>query len=237
MMKNLFLHEMRQSLRYFVWLAGAGLLLGLLARLKLFSITDMPLFALLFYGACGIMLYRFWRTMFGGEATFCFGAPMSAGCQIAARLLVFAALSVCGTALLAASILLQGEEMGRLLAALPAGQAATLFLWVALSALLLVVSYAFAFTLGNLPVFRAHRLLCCGLFAAAMLALNPLLLRVFAFLPDREMIIAGSEPAEALGAHFANFSFSIRTLVIELLEAPVFIGLMAMLTRKYMLLE
>ena len=237
MMKKLFLHEMRQSLRYFAGLAGAGLLLGLLARLRLFSLTDMPLFTLLFYGACCIMIYRFWRTMFGGEAIFCFGAPLSAGWQVAVRMLAFAALSVCAAALLAASILLQGEEMGRLLAALPAGQAAALFLLVTLSMLLFAVPCAFALTLGNLPVFRAHRLLFCALFVAALSALDPLTLRILAFLPDHEVILTGPRSAEGLGVHLANFSVSTKKLVFELIEAPVFIGLTAWLTRKYMLLE
>ena len=213
-------------------------MLALLARLQAFSITDMPLFFLIFYGACGVMLYRFWRTMFGAEAAFCFAVPLNAGKQIACRLSIFAAESICVGVLLTATLLLQGEEVCGLLLSLSASKTALLALMIAISLFLLAVGCAFALTLGNLPIFRRRRALWCAAFVLGLFALDRLTAPLLSSLPNRVLEI-GMQTAPTAQADMApiGFSFSLRRLMLELIAAAGGAWLMVLLTKRYMRLE
>ena len=211
-------------------------MLALLARLQAFSITDMPLFFLIFYGACGVMLYRFWRTMFGAEAAFCFAVPLNAGKQIACRLSVFAAESICVGILLTAALLLQGEEVCGLLLSLSASKTALLALMIAISLFLLAVGCAFALTLGNLPIFRRRRALWCAAFVLGLFALDRLASPLLTALPDRVLAVQAA-PTALEDMAPVGFSFSLRYLAFELIEAAGGAWLMALLTKRYMRLE
>jgi len=232
-------------LRYDVWqtakpmLAAYAAALGfaLLARLDIFSLTDMPLVYLIFFGTIGILIYRYRRTMFGAEATLMFSTTLSACAHIYERVLsifLFSALTIAVTAI---ALVIQGETMGVMLLSLSTYHAVLLYFEVAFSLLFLTIQIAAILTLANLPRFRSMGGISVILFACIVFGLIALLSSLTEPLIQSYLIVSSTDGLYISDSyvHQSSVALSFNSLLWIVLSAPLSIVLMIKITQKKLL--
>ena len=238
MFANALKYELKQSIRPFALLSGIALAFALSARTGFFSLTDMPLFYVAFFGTVGMIVYRFYRTMFGQESVFMFSVAISASAQIMLRLLAGLILSICSTVVIGIALIIQGEEMGELLMSLSSGIGCVLFVEAALSAFLLSVILGAILTLSNLPLCRNERTMWMVLWAIVIFGAIVMLSTLTEEFIDIYLIIQLSGGVFIAHTHAvpSSFAFSINMLMWQVIVTPVLIVLMYRLTKKYQIL-
>jgi len=238
MFANALKYELKQSVKPFALLGGIVLTFALSARIGFFSLTDMPLFYVAFFGAVGVIVWRFNRTMFGQEAVFMFSVAISAWAQILMRLLAVLILSICSTAVIGAALIAQGEDMAKLLMSLSPGIGCVLFVESALSMFLLSIILGAILTFSNLPFCRNERTMWMVLWALAVFGAIAVLSALTEGFADIYLIIQLGGGVFIADTHAvpASFAFSLNTLLWQAIVAPVLIFLMYRLTKKYQLL-
>lgn len=231
-------YECRRCLPlYAVW-AAIGAALAAAARLGLFSLTDMPLFYLLFFGSVGILLYRYHCTMHSSEAAFLFTLDLSPGKQMLARygssLLwsIFTALAIGGV------LFIQGEALSGLLRQLSFPMGILLTAEVSLSVFTLVVFVSVPLTLSHMRPFSGHPVFWFLILGAALLGAVDLLSGL------TECLIPAYLAAAEDGRLFvtsvpdtpASISFSVNMLLWDTVFAGVILLWMPRIVRRKLLL-
>lgn len=212
---------------------------AVIARLGWFSLTDMPLFYLVFFGAVVILMYRFWQTMYGPEAYIMFSLPLSASGHIAAQLANILIYSLSTTAVIGSALILQGEALGHMLLSLSPVISLALFAEVTFSMFLLSVQVAMVLVLANLPFCQGNRKVWIFLWTIALFGAVSILSGTTAAFID-EYIVISEESGIFISNTYttpASISFSLNTMLWLLMISPTLISLMSRLTRKYMLLS
>lgn len=231
-------YEIKQSVKPFSLLSGIVLAFALVARTGFFSLTDMPLFYVAFFGAVGVIVYRFNRTMFGREAVFMFSVALSAAKQVMLRLVAALILSLCSTAVIGAALIIQGEEMAKLLMSLSPGIGCVLFCEVVLSMFLLSVLLAAILTLSNLPFCRNERTMWMVVWAIVVFGAISLLSILTETFADFYLIVqlGGGVFIADTPAVPSSFAFSLNVLLWQAIVVPILIFLMSRLTKNYLVL-
>ena len=239
MRRGVLLYEGREAAGPMAALYAAGMLLAFAARAGWFSVTDMPLFYLLFVGAAVVLLGRIWRTMFGREASLLFSTPLRAGEHILLQVLLAAGYSVLTTAVIAAAVLCQGEAMSALLRALRPIVRLLLFTETSLSLFCLILHGMAVMALINLPAFRRYRALAAVLWIIALDGGMALLGALTARWVSGYVVISvtGGVAFSGTATEPNSFSVSINEAMWIALVSPLCVWLAARLTRKYLLVE
>jgi len=211
---------------------------ALLARLGIFSLTDMPLVYLLFFGSIGILIYRYRRTMFGVEATLLFSTTLRAHSHIFVRLFSFFLYSSITTVITATALMVQGESLGLMIASLPAFHAILLYFEVTFSLFFLTIQITAVLTLANMPHSRNKGgvgiiLYACLYFGAiAILAsLTEPLLPDFVVLSATEGLFISKSHI-----HASSIALSLNSLFWIAIAAPLSVGLMIKITHSRLLI-
>lgn len=239
MLRKTLRYEFRQTVVPMTGLYLSAIAFAAIARAGLFSLTDMPLFYLTFFGATVLLLYRFWQTMFGQEAALMFSLPLSSSGHIASQLLNMLIYSLLTTTFLAGALILQGEALGALLLTLPPAVSVVLFAEVVFSMVLLCVQLSMVLVLANLPFCRENRRLWVLLWILIVFGVTSMLSGATASLIDQYIVIS-AEGTFALSNTYTNpssISFSLNTTLWLVLIAPVFVWLMSRLTRRYLMID
>ena len=152
-------YELKRSLPiYAVW-AATAIMLAVIARLKVFSLSDMPLIYLMIFSSVGIMLYRYYQTMHGAEASFLFTINISSGKQLIVRYISLLIWSLFTVLLIGVVMLIQGEKMGLLIQSLSFTMKMLLLAEVTFSIFVLVIMICVPLTLSNIQPFSQRRIL------------------------------------------------------------------------------
>jgi len=239
MLRKTLRYEFRQAVVPMAGLYLAAIAFAAIARLGLFSLTDMPLFYLTFFGATVLLLYRFWQTMFGIEATLMFSLPVSSAGHIASQLLNMFIYSLLTTAFLGGTLILQGEALGTLLLTFPPAISVILFGEVVFSMFFLCVQLSMVLVLANLPFCRENRKLWVLLWIFVVFGITSILSGITASFIDQYIVIS-SEGDFALSNTYMNpssISFSLNTTLWLVLISPIFIWLMSRLTHRYLMID
>ncbi len=239
MLKRAIAHELSRSVRPACLWGLCGLALAVCARLHWFSLTDMPLFYLLFVSAAGYQLYRFWRISYGPEAEFTFAIPLSPAGQTGLRLLSMLAASAIAALAILLCLALQGEHVSALMRGQSLFAMLTLWFMLCWSMYLFCVQGAFCLVLAFQPIFRR----LWPLAALAFFAAGSLLFRFSTdlmanALPAQLSLTAAGltlSSASAQGPDY-SFAFSLSGLLVNAITLPLAACLMTRLTRKYLLL-
>jgi|GEM_PF-5482239 len=238
MFKHMLCYELGRSAHPFAAGTLVAAALALSARLKWFSLTDMPLFYLMFGAAAALMMLRFWRTNAGAEAEMLYAVPLSPAGQMAFRAAAVFVLSAASALVMLAALLLQGEAMGTLILSLSPGAALLLYLMIVWSMLSLTIRAAFAMLLSGLPPFRTRRLLWVFIWAAVVFVGGALLPHLTAGLLPQHIVLplSGEILWSAQNNLPASFAFSLNELAWDAALLPVMLLLTVRLTRRYLLL-
>ncbi len=238
MLRNVLKYELKRSFIPFAALYGIAIVFSLIARIKLFSLTDMPLFYLVFFGATAILLFRFWTTMFGQEATFLFSVPLKAKTQVGMRLLSAFILSAISTFVIAIAILIQGESMATLLTELSLFSAVILFIEIAISIFYLVLQLETVLALSNLPFSRVNRKLWIVIWAVILFGVTSVLSSLTVNFIDQYIVIsqAGGISLSTSSTTPLSFSFSLNATLWMVIISPYCVWLINYITKKYLLI-
>ena len=236
MFKNVVKYELKRSFIPFATLYAIAIVFSLIARMKWFTLTDMPLFYLVFFGATAILLFRFWSTMYGQEATFVFSIPLSAKKQVGMRLFCAFLFSIITTFIIAVAILIQGEAMAILLSELHLMSAVLLFVEISVSLFYLVLQLETVLTLSNLPFCREKRKLWIVIWVVVFFGVTSALSAFTEPFLEQYIVIAqsGAISFSTTSAIPLSFAFSLNTTLWMIIISPVCIWLIGYITEKYL---
>lgn len=217
---------------------AAALGFALIARLGIFSLTDMPLVYLLFFGSIGILIYRYRRTMFGVEATLLFSTTLPAHAHIFERILAFFLFSCTTTLITATALIIQGESLGLMLTSLPVIHAVLLYFEVTFSLLFLTIQLTAILTLANLPSTRNKGgfsivFFACVLFGgiALLSSLTEPLIKEYIILSATDGLFISDSYS-----HASSIALSLNSLLWIAVATPLSVTLMIKITHSKLLI-
>lgn len=231
-------YEWKRSLPlHLVWAAIAAAL-AIPARLGIFSLTDMPLFYLMFFASVGVMLYRYYCSMHGAEAAFLFTMDLSSGKQMLARYCSAGIWSILSALMIGLVLRLQGEDLGLLLRNLSLPLGIVLTAEAAFSAFLLFMMVSAALTISNIRPFSGRPVLWFVIIGTVMVGANRILPGLTeTFLPACLVITEeGTVQISTVSNLPASLSFSLNTLAWNAAFAVVIMLCIPALVRKKLLL-
>ena len=233
-----FKHELtRSTAMYAVW-AAISTVLAIFARIKLFSLTDMPLFYLMFFGSVGIMLYRYYCSMHGSEAAYLFTLDLSAKQQMMIRYISMLFWSVVTAWAIGFALMVQGEDMSQLLQSQSLSMTLLLASEITFSVFTLVILHSAALTLANIRPFSGRHILYFILFAAIGLGGISLLSRTTAKIIPFYLVATNS--GKILISETSNtassISFSFNTLMWDAIFSVACIVSIPAIIRKKLII-
>lgn len=236
MIRNVLKYEIKRASLPFMALYGIVFAFAIMARMKIFSLTDMPLFYIAFFGATTILLFRYWNTMFGQEATFLFSIPLKAGTQVGIRLSLAAFFSAITALIIALAILLQGEAMGILIAELTFVTALIIFIEISISMFYLIIQLEAALTLANLPFCRNKRKLWVLIWVVIIFGATSILTSITSNFIKQYIVIseAGKIFLDTTNITPLSFSFSLNTAMWMIIILPFLVWLIIYVTKHYL---
>lgn len=233
-----FKHELtRSTAMYTVW-AAISTALAIFARIKLFSLTDMPLFYLMFFGSAGIMLYRYYCSMHGSEAAYLFTLDLSAKQQMMIRYISMLFWSVITAWAIGFALIVQGEDLSQLLKSQSLFMTLLLAGEVTFSVFVLVVLHSAALTLAHIRPFSERHILYFILFSAIGLGGISLLSRTTSKIIP--FYFVATDSGEVLLSQIpgvpSSISFSINTLIWNIICSMACILSMPSIVRNRMII-
>lgn len=215
MIRRLIRYEMKRSLHFYVIWAAAAILLATFARLKIFSLTDMPLFYLMLFGSIGIIIYRYYNTMHGAEAAFLFMTALSPRKHIFARYCCALMLSTATALMIGIVLLIQGEDMSIMLRSLSFPMSTLLIAEVTISAFTLFIEISTALTLSGIRPFSNHQIVSFVIFGATIIGINSVLPAITKTVIPAHLVVTteGTVLISSQNNMPTSISFSLNTLV------------------------
>ena len=231
-------YEMKRSLHYYVVWAAIAVILAFLARMQIFSLTDMPLFYLMLFGSVGIMIGRYNSTMHGAEAAFLFTTDMSPKEHMFARYCAALILSIITALMTGAVLRIQGEELSKILRNVSFPMGLMLTAEVTFSAFALFAEISAAWTLSNIRPFSQCPTACFVVFGAMLICGNSILPAMTKHLIPAYLVIAesGSVFVSTVSDMPASVSFSLNTLVWNVICTVIIITCIPAIIRKKLLI-
>lgn len=150
MLRSLWNHEMKETGRLFAGWVALGLMWVLLARLQVLLLTDMPFVYVMFFGAIGILIYRYARSMHGAEAGLTFSTSLSPKQHMGIRYSAMVLWGLLSTFAVLGMVAWQGQSMGQLLAQISWGNRPLIWGMMAFSMLLTCVKVSASVTMAYL---------------------------------------------------------------------------------------
>lgn len=229
-----FVYELKRSLPLFLVWGVVSLVLAVLARLHVFSLTDMPLFYLMLFSSVSIMLYRYYSSMHGKEAELLFTVNLSSGKQMLLRYVQFIIWSIVTALVIGMVLSIQGEDLSNILHTLSFPGKMLLATEVAFSALTLIVLVSTALTLSYIHPFSEHQIAAFVTFLLVAFGIISLLSAVAGDVVSSYLVV--TDTGKILRSDIPNMpssiSFSLNTLIWDVLcSAACMVG-MPMLIRK-----
>ena len=242
MMKRLLKYELGRLILPFGILYALSLLLSLSIRLagggEGGSLAGILFTFLLTLGSAGILVWRFYQTLYGHEAVFLFSVPTGAAAQIAFRVLSALVFSVLSGFVMMVSSLLIGGEPSRLTLSLTPLSAAVYLGGMVLSILGLTLELELFLTLSGLPVFRPRQKRWISAFFVLSFAADRFISPAMDRLWPMQLILTSDGlffSGDRIPADF-SLSFSLAGVLLSLIRIPVCILLIIFLIRKYVMI-
>lgn len=231
-------YELRRSAVPFAALSLLTMGLVLLMRMQVFPSMDILLFYLIFFGAAGVSIYRFYHTMFGREAIFMHSLPLSASSQIVMRGCAMLVQSAFAVLLSALALILQGGTLGEMMTSRSFGGGAALFGVMTLSLWQFMLPICVILTLAHLPLCRGRRGVWMIVWAVIVFAVIGGLSDLTAGMIGGHIIIRreGGVMIAAFPTEAWSIGISLNGLLWNVLIPAPLIALMCALTRRYQLL-
>lgn len=230
-----FVYESKRILPLFLVWAAVSSALAVLARLRVFSLTDMPLFYLMLFSSVSIMLYRYYCSMHGKEAGFLFTVDLSSGKQLLLRYVHFAIWSVITALVIGMALSVQGEDMSNILQTLSITGKMLLAAEVAFSALTLTILISTALTLSYVHPFSEHRIAAFVIFLLIAFGLIRLLSKLTGGVVSSYLVVTdtGKVLRSDISDMPSSISFSFNTLIWDILcSAACMIGTPMIIRKK-----
>ncbi|MGI6183789.1 MAG: hypothetical protein ACOYIH_06745 [Candidatus Fimadaptatus sp.] len=219
-------YELRRAAAPMLCLYASAFAFALMARLGIFSLTDMPIVFLVIFGSTGICIYRFWRTMFGREATLLFSTVLSARDHVLAHVCAFFIAYLLTVLVIGCALIIQNEALGRLLLALPAAHLMALYAEMTISMLFTTIMLSAIIVLAYKPRCRAHSLLWTIAYGSAALALMAVLTSLTAPLISANVVLSeGGMFISDTPIHESSIALSVNELIWAAISAPICIAI------------
>lgn len=235
MFGHTFVYEIKRSLPLFLVWAIISLALAALARLHVFSLTDMPLFYLMLFSSASIMLFRYYRTMHGKEADLLFTVDLSSWEQMLLRYVNFIIWSIITALVIGIVLSIQGEDLSRMLQALSIPGKMLLAAEVTFSLLALIVMISTSLTLSRIYPFSEHRIAAFITFLLVAFGIIRLLSTVVGGVASSYLVVTDTGKILRSGVPNmpSSISFSFNTLIWDVLCSVVcMIGLPIIIKKK-----
>ena len=219
------------------WAAGA-VVPAVFARLRIFSLTDMPLFYLMLFSSIGLMLYRYYASMHGPEAAFLFTIDLSPGKQMFVRYFSAGCRSIVTALMIGLALSIQGEELGSTLRNLSLPMRMLLLGETAFSAFALFLTISAPLTISNIRPFSKHPVLWFLIIGAVMMGANRLLPKITERLLPVWLVITGEGNVlvSTVPNMAGSLSFSFNVLLWNVvLAAVVMFGVPAVIRKKLLI--
>ncbi len=235
---RIYRYEMRRAVfPYGIWTA-VFLTLALIGRLDFLSLMDMPLFYLMFFSALGIVLYRYYSTMHGKEATYLFSLDLSAGKQMLIRYSSMIAWGIITACMIDIALEIQGMGIGGIIDNQPLFGRVLLVFSASFSFLTWAVPISAALSLSYVRPFSEHHTVWFFVFIIILFGSVGILSRTTEAILPAHMII--SETGEVFVSETnrtrSSLSFSFNTCLWD--SAYIFICMICMpaIIRKKLLI-
>lgn len=208
------------------------------ARLKFFSLTDMPLFYLMFFSSIGILLYRYYCTMHGKEAGILFSVDLSPVKQMLFRYAGFFVGSIVTTLMIGLAIIIQNEDAGMMLQNLPFMASTILTVEVTFSAFTLLVFISTALSISHIRPFSQKPILWFVIIISAIITVVSLCSKATETAMSNYWVV--TESGELLWSEIHNapssISFSSSILIFDVIFIVACMISMPVIIRKKLII-
>lgn len=238
MLGCIFKYEVKRSLPLYIVWAVIAVILAMAARLKFFSLADMPLFYLMFFSSIGILLYRYYCTMHGKEAELLFSVDLSPAKQMLLRYAGFFAGSIVTTLMIGLTIKIQNEDLGKMLQNLPFMVSVLLTVEVTFSAFTLLIFISTALSISHIRPFSEKQILWFVIIISTIIAAVGLCSKVTETFMSSYWVV--TESGELLRSEINNtpssISFSSNTLIFDVIFSVACMVSMPIIIRKKLMI-